>query len=513
MAPRRILPLVLALGASLGGCDGQKTGSAEAPPSVPVTVAPLQASEPARYGRRMGLAEPYRQEDIGFEVGGRVVSVLDVGVELEGPVQDTKGVLVKEGDVVARLDPSRYAQRVTSLELRIAAEVAEKKAKTIEVEGVAKAQADLAKLTYERQLRLSRAGTATKEALDTAKADLDVANATLSLKEAQILAQEARIAELEAELTSARLDLGDCALRAPFSGRITAQHISRGAYVQPGTAIVTLTLIDPMSITLTLSADDERALAVGSPARIHVAGSDRQLHGRIRGKGQVADPRTRTFRVEVMTRNVRYETSSPLASVDKLVPIVSRFHGEEGPLYAASDALVKEGDATYLLVIPREQVFGAAGPVTEFVPQKVPVTLGKEHWTVLDWHLREVRGEGLRAEDFVVRYPKKADEARVEMTFHQWLIRPGDLIPVSFDMGSLPRGFYVPVTAIKELNGKTWVFLNAGGVAKQVEVTAYESYEGTRRVAGEGLEEGAELIIKGVHYLSDGARLNVRGGA
>ena len=212
MASTRVLLFVPALAVCLTACDARKTGSAKPPAAVPVTVMPLQASEPAREGRRMGLAQPYREEAISFEVSGRVIRVLDVGRELDGPIEDAEGNLVKKGDILARLDPSRYEQKVKSMELRIAAEQADRKASTIELEGVSQAQADLAKVTYERQLRLSRAGTVTKEALDRAKADLDVANATLELKRAQLLAKSARIQELQEELRTARLDLEDCEL-------------------------------------------------------------------------------------------------------------------------------------------------------------------------------------------------------------------------------------------------------------------------------------------------------------
>lgn len=379
---------------------------------------------------------------------------------------------------------------------------------------MAQAQADLAKLTYERQQRLNKAGTTTKEALDTAKANSDVAYATLELKKAQLLAKTARIKELEEELRAARLDLEDCTLRAPFSGRITQQHISRGAYAQPGAAVVTLTLIDPINIVLTLSSEDERRIVLGAPARIFPDGAPEgtELLGRIMAKGQVADPRTRTFLVEIITRNMRYEIASPLSTVDKLVPVLTRYHGEPGPLYVAHDSIVSEGGKNYVFLIPRLSILGKK-PTGSLTPKKVEVTLGENYWTVLDWHLREVKGEGLHDQDFAVRQPTAEDRKAVNTRLTQWLVRPGDLIPVSFDLGRLPRGFYVPVTAVKELNGETWVFVVQDGKAKRIPVKAHESYEDTRRVEGEGLQEGAQLVIKGVHYLADGSVVSEQAGS
>ena len=76
-------------------------------------------------------------------------------------------------------------------------------------------------------------------------------------------------------------------------------------------------------------------LTLGRDQRLQ-RGSD---FARIKSKGQVADPRTRTFLVEVLTRNLRYEVASPLSTVDKLVPVLIRYQGEEGPLYAPNDAI------------------------------------------------------------------------------------------------------------------------------------------------------------------------------
>ena len=70
----------------LVACEGKKTGTAEPPPKVPVTVTTLELSDPARDGRRMGVAQPYRSEEVSFEVSGRVMMVRDVGEELVGPV-------------------------------------------------------------------------------------------------------------------------------------------------------------------------------------------------------------------------------------------------------------------------------------------------------------------------------------------------------------------------------------------------------------------------------------------
>ena len=74
------------------------SGSGDAPPPEvvrPVTVVVLEQSAPELSGRLTGLAEPYRQDEVGFEVSGRVALVRDVGLEVEGPILDAAGGLVR----------------------------------------------------------------------------------------------------------------------------------------------------------------------------------------------------------------------------------------------------------------------------------------------------------------------------------------------------------------------------------------------------------------------------------
>jgi multidrug efflux pump subunit AcrA (membrane-fusion protein) len=491
---------------AIGCLDEDEKGKAKVEPKVPVTTLTLELTEPGQRNQRMGIAQPYREESIGFEVAGRLASVLDVGRELTGPVLGPKNEVVHKGEVIARIDPTRYQQQVESHKLRLAAEKAELEAQRIDLNGVARAQANLALVTFKRQAAMFREGAAKREALDRARADNDVAQATLKLKQAQILSKQARISELAEGLRIAQLDLSDCVLRAPFSGRITQQHLSRGAYVQAGSKVVTLTLLDPIKVVVAVSAADDRQIALGGYAKVFPAvdglkGVPPFLEGRVKAKGQVADPATRTFPVEVMTRNLRHVISGAKADFERVVPLLNRYHLEGGALYTPVDALLSEGGKTYLLLLTRDQVLSGKGPQT---PRKVEVTPGKGYWTILDWNMREVAGEGLRLNDFALRSAADSAGKPVAIDRRQWLLRPGDMVPVNFDLGNLPRGIYVPIQAIRELNGETSIYVVEDGKAKRIKVEAHETFVETRRITGEGLAVGQTLVVDGVHYLAEG---------
>jgi RND family efflux transporter MFP subunit len=482
----------------------------------PVTALTLEVWDPAREGRRVGLAVPYRQEDIGFEVGGRIEVVLNAGVEVTGTVRDENRRVVRQGDVIAVLDSTRYVQALKSLEARVAAREASVAAQRVDVEQVQQATVELARVNYKRQLDLVQAGAATQEGLDDAKANLDVAEATLQLKQAQVEAGEAEIADLVQSLETAKLDLENCVLRAPFSGRITAEHATRGGYVSTGQPVVTLTLLDPMKISVAVSAEDERRIPVGSTAMVFPSLESTSLScpARVKEKSQVADPSTRTFEVEVMTRNVRRQAESRGFSVQAgFMPTLRRHHAEEGPLYVPVEALREEGGKAYVYLVEGARFWdGGATDAEQVTPKKVEVELGDDYWSILSWNLREVACDQLDEGSVVIADPKPSMLAGVSLTHHEWVMRPGDMVAVGFDLGNHPAGFYLPIQAISELNGETTVFLVVDGRAKRTPVEVHESYRELRRVSGEGLGEGAQVVLGGAHFLADGERVSVSGG-
>ena len=90
-----------------------------------------------------------------------------------------------------------------------------------------------------------------------------------------------------------------------------------------------------------------------------------------------------------------------------------------------------------------------------------------------------------------------------------WAIRPGDLVPVTFDMRAAVPGLYVPNRAIMALNDERSVYVLKGDRVKKVPVTLHETSRQHRRVEGPGLVEGVRVVVRGAHYCHDGAKVVV----
>ena len=577
--------IYLALTSVLAACSDDEVAEATGR-ARPVTTLTLETTSPGLDARVTGVAEPYREAQVGFEVGGRVEYVVDIGQEVSGAVLDENGALVRdsdgmavrEGDILAVLDTTRYRQATESTELKIASSNLGLESLRIELDEVlgadlagaeaqlraaildidaaaseveaAQSAFDLAQTTVERDRQLVADGVLTQADLDQSQSGFDTAQARLAqantavdarrsardgngasvakargaikLKEAQIETTKAEIAELELTLVQKQTDLDDCVLRAPFSGRVTEMHVSGGAYVRAGQTIVTLTLLDPIKISVSVSAENDRKVKVGSIVRIFVPGISKEvapagsLVGTVRTKSEVADARTRTFRLDVMVRNPR----TPLAasgvesvSLEQTVPVVKKHAFEDGPLYVFPGCVTEDG---YVLRLPGMNPRLREGPIpsTPVVPERVRVTFGDEYFNVIHWPFRRLADAGdLRPMDMLLIDPRPEHEAGVLLAGREWSIRPGELVPVALDLGEAPAGFYVPVHAIAERNGRTAVFVVDGDVVRETPVTAHEAYRDLRRIAGSGLTEGARIVVDGAHFLADGETVQVLGEA
>jgi len=85
------------------------------------------------------------------------------------------------------------------------------------------------------------------------------------------------------------------------------------------------------------------------------------------------------------------------------------------------------------------------------------------------------------------------------------------LVPVSFLLHSTTKGLYVPVNAITLFDDKHVVFLVEDNKAVLREITVHDSYRELRRIEGEGIEPGAQVIVGGVHYISDKQPITIVG--
>jgi len=491
------------------GCE-QEAAYDTIMPTRPVTVIELSQRNYERERTLTGVVNPYREEDIGFEINGRVTSVLDVGLEVRGPTFNERGDLIRQGDPIAVMESTRYGSQVGALQARL--DAARRNLQAVD------AQVTLARQTLERRKTILAEGTGLQQAVDDAQSTFDQAKA-------QLAARRATVHEVTQLLETATEDLGDAVLFAPFSGRITKVYISEGAVVKAGIAVVTLTLMDPVRVQVEVSADDERDIQTGDrtviwPKDPLYDGAAMPINAIVFEKSAVADPALRTFRIDIIARNQRRRVDqlnpelAGLPTINEYLPVVREYQGEQGPMFVPVDSVLGEGDETFVLRLPGVS-FNSGGErsaVGKHSPEKVRVKFGDQYTTVVNWTFRSILPNVDLAEgDFLILNPQPDQINGVAFGRPQWLLRPGDLIPVQFALPATTPGFYVPNRAITLIGDNEAVFVVEDGVAKARPVSVHETFEERSRIEGQGITTGASVIVGGVHYVSDGQPVIITG--
>lgn len=182
--------------------------------TMPVRVAPLIDSVLAT-----GRVQTVTSVDVSSQLSGRIDEVY---VDFND--------VVKEGDALARLDPSRFQSRVE--ELKAALDVAEAELQSIEaaVEG-AQAKFDEDQRDFNRKADLAKKGSVSDSEVTRARALMLQTESTLKTLAASKAVKIATISAASASLRQAQIDLDRTVIRAPISGVVINRSIEPGQTV------------------------------------------------------------------------------------------------------------------------------------------------------------------------------------------------------------------------------------------------------------------------------------------
>ena len=231
--------------------------------TVAAPGSPTTASRPSGSNSQ---GTPTAPGEIMFTLKGNLIPSLQIAVSPDDVgarvtrITFWEGKLVKEGDLLAELVDSQYANKFKSDEAAVAsaaARVGKAKAGVASAAaGLEKAKADIT--NWEAQIVLAKAelkrATQAAAVSATAQTDLDKAKSTLDVNQAQLAAARATRTSAEtqevaaaAELTAAEAELNaaqarrdeskrlldSCKILAPITGTVLTKKADRGSLVNP----------------------------------------------------------------------------------------------------------------------------------------------------------------------------------------------------------------------------------------------------------------------------------------
>jgi membrane fusion protein, multidrug efflux system len=195
-----------------------------------------------------GRTEALRKVEARAETHGRVI---ELAIE--------RGMAVAEGDPLVRLAPEDRPARLAQ----------------------AKALLEQRRIEHEAAEKLSAKGFRA---------------------ETQLAASLAELESAQAAVERAQVDLDNTVIRAPFAGFVEDRKADVGDFLEIGDVVARLVDLDPILVIGQVSERDIGRLEVGRPGVARLMTGER-IDGRIRHIARVADPVTRTFRVELEVAN------------------------------------------------------------------------------------------------------------------------------------------------------------------------------------------------------------------
>lgn len=239
---------------------------AKATPSFTVTTVVRQDIQ--EQVSALGVLEPSSYVDVGAQVEGQLI-------KLPVSVGDT----VKQGQLIAEINPTEYAALVGEDE----AQIADLKAQINQTQ----ANLDLAEWTYARNKTLAPQGGATQQALEQSLATMKVAQATIASLQAQVEKVENALKSDQANLSYTRITapitgIVSSPTSSPYGTTWVKQDIAHLGQIlnnkQTAPILMRIQNIDAMVVRAQVSEADIPKLKIGIPVTFTTLGQpDRKI--------------------------------------------------------------------------------------------------------------------------------------------------------------------------------------------------------------------------------------------
>jgi membrane fusion protein, multidrug efflux system len=209
--------------------NAAKAQSAPPPAPIPVTVAAVRKADFPVYLNGLGVVEPYDTVTVSSRVDGEITKI-----------DFRQGQIVKEGDILAQIDPRPYQ---AALDQALAKKAADE------------AMLKNAQLNLQRYTTLNEKDFSSRQQLDTQQATVD-----------QLIAQ---VKGDQGAIDNAQTQLSYTTIRSPLTGKTSFRLIDPGniVHASASTGIVTIVKLQPISVVFTAPEEDvpaiNKALAAG----------------------------------------------------------------------------------------------------------------------------------------------------------------------------------------------------------------------------------------------------------
>ncbi len=226
----------------------------------PVTVVKAQGVDFRPVRTYIGTLEPWQSAKVGPQFLSAYVSTVLV----------RPGAVVKKGAVLATLDCRNASASTRAVAMQASAIDA-------------------------RQKALADEASRTQGLLDGGFVSAN----EVEQKVSQSVAEAAQLQAGKAQLERSTLDKDDCVLRAPFDGEVATRDVDPGAFVRPGTELVSVVDRSIVRITAEAPEVDFAVVSPDTPVRMRLLATGQDVSGNVARRSPAADLGTRTVHFEI----------------------------------------------------------------------------------------------------------------------------------------------------------------------------------------------------------------------
>ena len=260
----------------------------------------VETGEVAQIVSASGAVRALTTVEVGSQVSGQIITLnADYNTE------------VKQGDIIALIDPQTFETRVESTSADV--ESAEANL-AVQKANIASAEANHAQAErdFARQQALYAADAVAQSTLEANERALAVAKANLDVSRAQLRTSQAALSQRKASLRSAQVDLERTIIRSPIDGVVISRNVDAGQTVAASfSAPVLFTIaqnLEDIRIDAAVVEADIGGINSGDAAKFTVdAYPDQTFQGKVEQVRLASEPLQNvvTYTVVIEAKNLR----------------------------------------------------------------------------------------------------------------------------------------------------------------------------------------------------------------
>ena len=169
---------------------------------------------------------------------------------------------------------------------------------------VAKANLDLAQVTFGRLQDLWQKKSISNQEFDEAAAKLKAAQAGYEMSRARRLQLNARLAEVDQEVSSTEVTRSYANVVAPFAGVVIARSIEPGSVAMPGAPLMTIERAGALRFEASVEESRLGTIHIGQPVSVSFDSLNRVIEARVAEVSPSVDASSRTYTVKMDLPNL-----------------------------------------------------------------------------------------------------------------------------------------------------------------------------------------------------------------